>query len=224
MLSQQDMLEAERHGKQVRSIYVYEAPVRLWHWINALAMVVLAVTGYFIGKPLPTMPGEASDNFLMGYIRFAHFAAAYIFAVGPPGRALAVRKGHSTARGQARRDRSRRDGPRAAPEHHVRRRTGERPPRAGPHLRQAPDELHPDPAGRPRPGRAFPVRPDARSHHLPPEVINRSSAFGRANPLVEDPLKVRASIKARCDNCKVIRRHGTVMVICTNPKHKQRQG
>ena len=41
---------------------------------------------------------------------------------------------------------------------------------------------------------------------------------------VEDPLKVRASVKARCDNCKVIRRHGTVMVICTNPKHKQRQG
>jgi large subunit ribosomal protein L36 len=28
----------------------------------------------------------------------------------------------------------------------------------------------------------------------------------------------------RCERCKVIRRHGTVMVICTNPKHKQRQG
>ena len=28
------------------------------------------------------MPGEASDNFLMGYIRFAHFAAAYIFVIG----------------------------------------------------------------------------------------------------------------------------------------------
>ena len=40
----------------------------------------------------------------------------------------------------------------------------------------------------------------------------------------EEALKVRASVKARCDNCKVIRRHGTVMVICTNPKHKQRQG
>ncbi|MDQ2965086.1 MAG: 50S ribosomal protein L36, partial [Chloroflexota bacterium] len=25
-------------------------------------------------------------------------------------------------------------------------------------------------------------------------------------------MKVRASVKARCDNCKVIRRHGTVMV------------
>lgn len=86
MLSQQDMLEAERHGKQVRSIYVYEAPVRLWHWINAAAMVVLAVTGYFIGKPLPTVPGEAAENFLMGYLRFAHFAAAFIFAIGLLGR------------------------------------------------------------------------------------------------------------------------------------------
>jgi len=37
-------------------------------------------------------------------------------------------------------------------------------------------------------------------------------------------MKVRASVKKRCDNCKVIRRHGAVMVICTNPKHKQRQG
>lgn len=86
MLSHQDMLEAEQRGRQVRSIYVYEAPVRLWHWINALAMVVLAVTGYFIGTPLPTQPGEAATTFLMGYIRFAHFAAAYIFAVGLFGR------------------------------------------------------------------------------------------------------------------------------------------
>lgn len=64
------------------AVYVYEAPLRLWHWINALAIVVLCISGYFIGEPLPTMPGEASDHFLMGYIRFAHFAAAYIFVVG----------------------------------------------------------------------------------------------------------------------------------------------
>lgn len=68
--------------RQEPAVYVYEAPLRIWHWINALAIVVLCVTGYFIGSPLPTMPGEASDNFLMGYIRFAHFAAAYIFAIG----------------------------------------------------------------------------------------------------------------------------------------------
>lgn len=63
-------------------VYVYEAPVRLWHWINAFAILVLGVTGYFIGAAVPAMPGEASDNFLFGYIRFAHFSAGYILAVG----------------------------------------------------------------------------------------------------------------------------------------------
>jgi large subunit ribosomal protein L36 len=37
-------------------------------------------------------------------------------------------------------------------------------------------------------------------------------------------MKVRASVKKICDNCCIIRRKGIVMVICSNPKHKQRQG
>ena len=37
-------------------------------------------------------------------------------------------------------------------------------------------------------------------------------------------MKVRPSVKKMCDKCKVIRRKGRVMVICDNPKHKQRQG
>jgi len=38
-------------------------------------------------------------------------------------------------------------------------------------------------------------------------------------------MKVRASVKKMCDKCRVIRRYGTVMVICSaNAKHKQRQG
>lgn len=69
-----------------QAVYVYETPVRLWHWINAACILLLAVTGYFIGSPLPTMPGEASANFLMGYIRFVHFAAAFVFAIGFVGR------------------------------------------------------------------------------------------------------------------------------------------
>ena len=60
-------------------VYVWEVPVRIWHWTMALCMVVLWVTGYFIASPPSSVPGEAIDNFLMGYIRFAHFAAAYIF-------------------------------------------------------------------------------------------------------------------------------------------------
>jgi large subunit ribosomal protein L36 len=39
-----------------------------------------------------------------------------------------------------------------------------------------------------------------------------------------ESMKVRASVKKICDKCKVIHRRGVVRVICTNPKHKQRQG
>ena len=37
-------------------------------------------------------------------------------------------------------------------------------------------------------------------------------------------MKVRPSVKKMCDKCKIIRRHGRVLVICENPRHKQRQG
>ena len=37
-------------------------------------------------------------------------------------------------------------------------------------------------------------------------------------------MKVRTSVKQICDKCRVIKRNGVVMVICENPKHKQRQG
>ncbi|HET9673110.1 MAG: 50S ribosomal protein L36 [Actinomycetota bacterium] len=37
-------------------------------------------------------------------------------------------------------------------------------------------------------------------------------------------MKVRPSVKKMCDRCRVIRRRGVVMVICSNPRHKQRQG
>ena len=37
-------------------------------------------------------------------------------------------------------------------------------------------------------------------------------------------MKVSASAKKMCEKCRVIRRHGRVWVICSNPRHKQRQG
>ncbi|MEF3167743.1 MAG: 50S ribosomal protein L36 [Deltaproteobacteria bacterium] len=37
-------------------------------------------------------------------------------------------------------------------------------------------------------------------------------------------MKVKASVKPRCKDCRVIRREGVVRVICKNPRHKQRQG
>ena len=37
-------------------------------------------------------------------------------------------------------------------------------------------------------------------------------------------VKVRSSVKPICEKCKVIKRKGTIRIICENPKHKQRQG
>jgi Ni/Fe-hydrogenase 1 B-type cytochrome subunit len=64
-----------------RTVYVYQAPVRIWHWVNALAMLILFITGYLIASPPASLTGEASAHFQMGYIRFTHFAAGQIMAV-----------------------------------------------------------------------------------------------------------------------------------------------
>jgi large subunit ribosomal protein L36 len=37
-------------------------------------------------------------------------------------------------------------------------------------------------------------------------------------------MKVRTSVKLICDKCKVIKRNGIIRIICSNPKHKQKQG
>ena len=75
----------ERQSTEVTSpaskVYVYEAPLRFWHWANALCILLLSVTGYFIGEPLPSLPGEASDHFLMGNIRMIHFMSGQVLAI-----------------------------------------------------------------------------------------------------------------------------------------------
>ncbi len=75
-------------ARKLTTIYVYEAPVRLWHWVTVASIIVLVVTGYFIGSPPPTLSGEPSSHFLMGWIRYLHFSAAWIFSVGFAGRVL----------------------------------------------------------------------------------------------------------------------------------------
>jgi len=37
-------------------------------------------------------------------------------------------------------------------------------------------------------------------------------------------MRVQASVKKICRNCKIIRRKRVVRVICKDPRHKQRQG
>ncbi|MDD2704603.1 MAG: Ni/Fe-hydrogenase, b-type cytochrome subunit [Acidocella sp.] len=71
--------EAEVHAP----VYVYELPIRLWHWITAPCIITLAVTGYLIGNPAwPLIVGEPTHHYIMGDIRFIHFTAAYILTIG----------------------------------------------------------------------------------------------------------------------------------------------
>jgi len=55
-------------------------------------------------------------------------------------------------------------------------------------------------------------------------IIPILSGFNKTRILRATAMKVRASVKRICENCKVVRRKGRVYVICTNPRHKQRQG
>lgn len=66
--------------ENVRRIYVWQLPVRLYHWINALSIVLLIITGYLIGRPIALqMSAEASASYWFGTVRFIHFVSAFFF-------------------------------------------------------------------------------------------------------------------------------------------------
>jgi large subunit ribosomal protein L36 len=63
--------------------------------------------------------------------------------------------------------------------------------------------------------------------HIHDPVAAAATAARAASPEPEPPkgiMKVRPSVKPMCEKCKIIRRHGVVLVICQNKRHKQRQG
>lgn len=65
---------------RLRRVFVWELPVRIYHWINAAAITVLCITGYLITDPPALMSqAEASNRYVFGTIRYIHFVTAYIF-------------------------------------------------------------------------------------------------------------------------------------------------
>lgn len=62
--------------KRIR-VYVWEFPVRLVHWVNFLCILTLAVTGFYIGRPF--IHAYSADQYVMGWVRFIHFTAAFVF-------------------------------------------------------------------------------------------------------------------------------------------------
>jgi Ni/Fe-hydrogenase 1 B-type cytochrome subunit len=62
-------------------VYLWGAPIRAMHWIAAACVVVLVVTGFYIGRPYFMTSGEASAHYLMGTVRFLHFASAAVLVM-----------------------------------------------------------------------------------------------------------------------------------------------
>jgi Ni/Fe-hydrogenase 1 B-type cytochrome subunit len=63
-----------------RRVYVWEWPVRMYHWVNAISVVVLIVSGYLIGRPISLGASpEAYQQYWFGAVRFSHFVTAFVF-------------------------------------------------------------------------------------------------------------------------------------------------
>ena len=66
--------------KSLRQVYVWELPVRVFHWVNALSILVLCLTGFIIAYPPGiTIRTEANFSYWFGTVRFIHFVAAFVF-------------------------------------------------------------------------------------------------------------------------------------------------
>jgi Ni/Fe-hydrogenase 1 B-type cytochrome subunit len=63
------------------AVYVFDAVVRLTHWVIALAIVVLAVTGLLLARPVLAAPGEAGQRFVTGITKVVHFYASIAFTL-----------------------------------------------------------------------------------------------------------------------------------------------
>jgi Ni/Fe-hydrogenase 1 B-type cytochrome subunit len=68
------------HFKELLRVYVFSLPVRVFHWVDALAILVLCVTGFVIGNPPAfSTSHEAYQGYWFGTIRAIHFISAFIF-------------------------------------------------------------------------------------------------------------------------------------------------
>ena len=61
-------------------VYVWQIPVRIAHWLIAISIAVLSVTGIYMGRPFMTVPGPAGESFVMGWMKVIHGYFGYVFA------------------------------------------------------------------------------------------------------------------------------------------------
>jgi len=67
--------------ERFRRVFVWQAGVRIFHWVSALSIAALFATGLLIAFPKFASTGEPHDSFAMGRVRQIHFVAAFIFTI-----------------------------------------------------------------------------------------------------------------------------------------------
>ena len=62
-------------------VYLWGRPLRYMHWVAAACIVVLALTGFYIGRPYFVPSGDPGSAYLMGTVRFVHFLSAAVLVM-----------------------------------------------------------------------------------------------------------------------------------------------
>jgi Ni/Fe-hydrogenase 1 B-type cytochrome subunit len=66
-----------------KRVFVWQVPVRVQHWLHVASIIVLALTGIYIGSPFIGLAvGTTIGTEVTVQMRFAHFVAAWIFGLG----------------------------------------------------------------------------------------------------------------------------------------------
>jgi Ni/Fe-hydrogenase 1 B-type cytochrome subunit len=66
-----------------KRVFVWEVPVRVQHWLHVASIIVLTLTGIYIGSPFIGLAvGTTIGTEVTVQMRFAHFVAAWIFGLG----------------------------------------------------------------------------------------------------------------------------------------------
>lgn len=81
-------------------VYVWDLVVRATHWTIVLSMIVLAITGIYIGDPFLLADGAATNRFVMGWMKVIHAYAAIAFTLAVAARVvwMFLGKGYATWR------------------------------------------------------------------------------------------------------------------------------
>ncbi len=82
------MISAVEEASGLTRVYVWDLVVRTTHWLIALSILALSVTGIYMGGPYMVVSGEAGDHFVMGWMKTVHFYGAIVFTLAVLARLL----------------------------------------------------------------------------------------------------------------------------------------